>query len=427
MIAKMFREDSAKLPSDLDRAKQSGLPLTIDDLKKLEPSVPDSENAAVVYRDATHLYTKIFGPQGMYKPSEDPTESWRATMRRRNRLFRPVKILVKRASLFTKCSFGPIIENGYLSYSPNGRNFAEDRKLRDIGFGMIRAAMEEQRSGNLDGAFDDISCAFLLAKRAPPFAPVFIGSWGADIDMMAFQTLFRMVQLHWKDRAVLARIDHLVADIEFPNFYKSIETEFVLGLESVHRIKSLEEVGLDQNTPKAFSKTLDALYQAPGVKEAFEERYLHVYLEFFKKLPADSQDWVQIHYVLKKFRKELNDDLSVDNAIARQIAPAYPGVPLSNAAAEAAKRILVTTIAILQKHREGDPFPSVLPISGREAIDPLSGKALHYKREADGFTVYSVGVNMKDDGGKVVYGPTNLKPRPDDIVFRFRIPRLTVQ
>ena len=427
MIAKMFREDSAKLPNDLDRAKQSGLPLTIDDLKKLEPSVPDTENAAEVYRKATQLYTKIFGPKGMFQASEDPGETWRAAVRRRNRLFRPVKLLVKQASLFPKCSFGPIFENGYLSYSPNGKNFAEDRKLREIGFGMIRAAMEEQRSGNLDGAFDDISSALLLAKRAPPFAPVFIGSWGADIDMMAFQTLFRMVQVHWRDHAVLARIEHLLRDIEFPNFYKSIETEFVLGLESVHRIKSLEEVGLDQNTPKAFSKTLDALYQAPGVKEAFEERYLHVYLEFFKKLPADSQDWVQIHYVLKKFRKELNDDQSVDNAIARQIAPAYPGAPLSNAAAEAAKRILVTTIAILQKHHEEEPFPNVLPITGRDTIDPLSGKALHYRREADGFTLYSVGVNMIDDGGKTVYGATNLKPRPDDIVFRFRIPHITVQ
>jgi hypothetical protein len=427
MIAKMFREDSAKLPSDLDRAKQRGLPLTIDDIQKLEPTVPDAENAAPLYRRATRVYASIYGTGGMFQSSEKPNENWRTMIHRRYLKFRPVLALVKQAALLPQCNFGAGLDSGYLSYSPSGKQFIEARELREVGYGTIRAAIEEQRSGNINGAFEDINAALVLANRAPAYAPVFIGSWGADIDMMAFQTLFRIAQVHWQDPTVLRRIDHLTRRIELPNFYKSLETEFVLGLDSVHRIKSLEEVGLDQNTPKAFSKTLDALYQAPGVKEAFEERYLHVYLEFFKRLPADPQDWVKIHLVLKKFRKELNDDMSVDNAIARQIAPAYPGAPLSNGAVEAAKRILLTTVAILKVHRDQEPFPSTLPISGTDTIDPLSGKSLRYRKEFDGFTLYSVGVNMIDDGGKAVYGPTPLNPRPDDIVFRFRYPRVIIQ
>ena len=47
-------------------------------------------------------------------------------------------------------------------------------------------------------------------------------------------------------------------------------------------------------------------------------------------------------------------------------------------------------------------------------IDPFTGKPLVYRREGDGFIVYSLGSNQKDDGGRSTYMITQLVMDKDD-------------
>ena len=415
LIAKMFRDDSAKLQTDQGRVKQKGLPLTLEDLEERQPKIPDADNAAFLYRKAANLYSKLAPPETMVE-----RRGRLGDLRRRLATLNPVFALVKQATQLSGCNFGAPKETARLLIG--SKPDSEGTRLEEISFQMINAANQERRDGHFDAAIEDLRAATLLASRSSIYYSTHFGWWPAGLDQSAFGSLFRIAQVNWNRPDVLHEVEKFAKTIEPPDFYQKLESEFVLGLDTIHHIKSLEDIGLDRNTPKAFSKALDSLYQSPGVKEAFEERYLHVYLEFFKRLPADSHDWLAIHRVLKQFRKELDDDMSVDNAMARQMAPAVPSEPLTYAAVEASKRLLVTTIEILKHHRDHESFPKKLPGSGPNTIDPLSGKPLHYRQEADGFTVYSVGVNMKDDGGKFIFGQTNIKPRPDDIVFRFRFP-----
>jgi len=57
---------------------------------------------------------------------------------------------------------------------------------------------------------------------------------------------------------------------------------------------------------------------------------------------------------------------------------------------------------------------------GLNLIDPLSGKEFIYKRQGDGFFFYSIGQNLKDDGGreKPKRTPPPLDNYPDDIVWK---------
>ena len=55
--------------------------------------------------------------------------------------------------------------------------------------------------------------------------------------------------------------------------------------------------------------------------------------------------------------------------------------------------------------------------------DPFSGKDFSYKRRGDGFLLYSIGPNLKDDGGAEVerdrrFG-SRLEDEPGDIVWEF--------
>lgn len=67
---------------------------------------------------------------------------------------------------------------------------------------------------------------------------------------------------------------------------------------------------------------------------------------------------------------------------------------------------LVTTIALLRYYEETEQYPenlSQLTEAGYMEdipMDPYSDGPLVYRRTEDGFTLYSVGMNFKDDGGK---------------------------
>ncbi len=47
-------------------------------------------------------------------------------------------------------------------------------------------------------------------------------------------------------------------------------------------------------------------------------------------------------------------------------------------------------------------------------IDPFTGKPLVYRREGEGFIVYSLGSNQKDDGGRSTSMITQLVMDKDD-------------
>jgi len=47
-------------------------------------------------------------------------------------------------------------------------------------------------------------------------------------------------------------------------------------------------------------------------------------------------------------------------------------------------------------------------------IDPFTGKPLVYRREGEGFIVYSLGSNEKDDGGRSTYMISHMVTYKDD-------------
>jgi hypothetical protein len=47
-------------------------------------------------------------------------------------------------------------------------------------------------------------------------------------------------------------------------------------------------------------------------------------------------------------------------------------------------------------------------------LDPFTGESLIYRKEGDGFIVYSVGSNLKDDGGRETLRITSLVMEKDD-------------
>ena len=72
----------------------------------------------------------------------------------------------------------------------------------------------------------------------------------------------------------------------------------------------------------------------------------------------------------------------------------------------------------LHKSRTGqypDSLEALVPAILEEIpVDPFTGKPLVYRREGEGFIVYSLGSNQKDDGGRSTYMITQLVMDKDD-------------
>jgi len=98
---------------------------------------------------------------------------------------------------------------------------------------------------------------------------------------------------------------------------------------------------------------------------------------------------------------------------------AYETIFLKNAMLEATYLVSRTGLACkLYKNRNGaypENLEALVPgILSDVPIDPFTGKPLVYRREGEGFIVYSLGSNEKDDGGRSTWAITQMVMEKDD-------------
>lgn len=97
------------------------------------------------------------------------------------------------------------------------------------------------------------------------------------------------------------------------------------------------------------------------------------------------------------------------NAIAKTLMPALSGIFYKSSSCHAIQRIARTAIALRIYRRENGHYPETLnelvpKYLPNLPVDPFDGKPLRYKRLQHGFKIWSVGENMRDDGGVEVKG-----------------------
>jgi hypothetical protein len=93
-------------------------------------------------------------------------------------------------------------------------------------------------------------------------------------------------------------------------------------------------------------------------------------------------------------------------------------------------RLTRAGLALLQYRRTHDAFPETLEALGLgELLDPFTNQPLHYRPEGEGFVVYSVGEDGKDNDGTPrperveAAPPSRRKPLAYDQAWRFPAPK----
>ena len=103
--------------------------------------------------------------------------------------------------------------------------------------------------------------------------------------------------------------------------------------------------------------------------------------------------------------------------LSRRLIPAMNRVKQIHNEMLAELRIVRTGLALLQYKQTKDAFPASLEALGlRDVKDPFSDGPLLYRSERNGFVLYSIGIDKKDNGGS----PQQKEQKEDwDIVWQF--------
>ena len=127
------------------------------------------------------------------------------------------------------------------------------------------------------------------------------------------------------------------------------------------------------------------------------------------RLVKSGRTWAEVHPIVDKHYKELDERFAKDTfgrlKVSAIMIPNLSRALLTEVRAETLRRLTITAIAIKRYQLKHGAAPKELGSLAPEFLaavpmDPMSGKPLCYRLNADGtFVLYSTGEDGKDDGG----------------------------
>ncbi len=128
------------------------------------------------------------------------------------------------------------------------------------------------------------------------------------------------------------------------------------------------------------------------------------------------------YYEIKESHKDITEDIESipwSFRLSKLWFPNFSSAWLKEAILEAIMETEKIALACkIYKNQEGifpDTIAALIPdILEKEPVDPFTGDPFIYKLQEDGFIVYSVGSNEKDDEGRATYQITKLVAEKDD-------------
>ena len=139
-----------------------------------------------------------------------------------------------------------------------------------------------------------------------------------------------------------------------------------------------------------------------------------VYLESMRK----SAQWLERPYAPEgPNAQEEIWDLAKGYMLTNMLVPAVERMKVIHCEMIAEVHVTRAGLALLRHRQAHSVFPQTLDDLGlRKLTDPFTQEPLHYRVEGDGFVVYSMGEDLKDNGGSA----RQPKQRTDyDLVWRF--------
>jgi len=401
-----------------------GKPLELTQLAR--PSIPDEENAALVYQkafDAMRLSEQEKSLIGDIAAGKITLDDSAVAARASNILIRnrDALRLIHQASAMPRCDWRLEWSKGYYLTFPQ---FAKLRQCsRLLGF----ESMVLLHEGRVDEAVEACGANFRLANAADE--PILIGQL---VRYAIIGIAFRSFGLVLRDSQPSSRVCRfLAAEIAkidlIPSFIETMKGERAFGWSMFALLRRARD-------PARALKEMTSGKEVSGHRPASRVRPSYLFRwwlasegVFYLRMTEKAITKSKLPYRETAGLPLLEDEIAKARrrwwALFPMGAILAPVFERANAKRDdALARVGLAQVSLLLKaykaERGGCPesLGELGKFAGRELpIDPFSGKPFVYRREGKGFLLYSWGVNLKDDGGTP---PPKRRYEEGDIVIR---------
>lgn len=402
-----FRQTSPmrQLEQELQRLRQAGEPTTFAELL---PTVPPHQDGTPLYR---HAIKQLDAVMSQLKQQ--------TSLQAKLQVAQPALQTLRQALNFPHMRL-----TNWNVENPMDIVFPHFPKFREFARLLFAEGEWRKQKGDIDDAIESHMTALKLVRRISS-EPSFIGFLvQGDIYATTFSGL---KQVLYNADASLQTYQALMNELQA----WEIDRDFVRALQagrvlSIATCEWLQKKGSRRKLHDISTGPLEVNLAVwmEGRSNLIARNALRV-LKYFEALITVARkgapyDWKTIKQMKERWEREIDQPswrvklIRVElfwheNSIASYITP-HPLFSFQDAASSHAMQRLAQTAVALRLYRHGhgrypetlqELVPKYLP---RVPIDPFDGKPLRYKRLQRGFKVWSVGENMKDDGGVKVIG-----------------------
>lgn len=419
------------LEAEIERIRASGDPVTLDELWPPEIE-PESENAALLYEQASDLFDKggfelaaqSLGRDVSWADPSEWSEETVAAVRQMVEQCDEALDLVRRAAHMERCRFDP--KWGWPPTTPTYHLSMVRQAVRALCW----SAALKLRDGDADGALQEARAAFLTAHALD-----------GDRTTIAFMVKQAVMNMSLEVAETVLRegdpapesLQDFLDDVEQANDTLRSHLVDAYKGERVFALASLAPVaGLDEALPAASRQAAPSQSRSPlaWLGRAFVRSMVLGYLDTVPRIVEIGRaDWVEAQPLIDALEADAAEWEShpFRNRARVLVAMAVPGwVRTKQGETRTGARLAVAQVAFaleLYKAEHGeypDSLDALAPeLLGQVPLDPFTGGPLTYARDGEGFFVYSVGLNGVDDEGltETEEAGKKIHPGTDDIAW----------
>ncbi len=388
LIVSVLGPNADKLEQERETARKLGLPLTAADMVR---NTPASENAAPLYQAVFADVKAALNPLKAHKsdlPPHSPEAGELAKFVQRKHLIERIMAATARPH----CNFHKDYEQG------PALAFPELSSMKDVARVLQYTAERRFADGDYEGGAQVLQAMLRERDHYQEEQLVIHYLLAVSAEMMVHSAIHHSLQGGKVTPQGLAVLTKFYSSLgPQPDLKRAIKGEAVFGQLAIDSIKSTRDISQSTGDWNDGDSSSGFDIPIPGrVRDSWRASHLH-YMNALVTELAETNDWNSATAVLEKFDVQIAADNSFSNKINQILFPVFTGLGVAATRLQAMRNLSITEIKLLRMGRNA--LPTSLDSFGKEADDPF-GTRLVYKSLPNGFTLYSVGPNRRDDGGK---------------------------
>ncbi|WOO41715.1 hypothetical protein [Rubellicoccus peritrichatus] len=405
-----------ELEAAQQRLRSMGAPMTIEAI--LPPPIAEEDNAAILYREATQYEEKHRNALSkaediIWELQEGNDDEYieiyemdDASLEQIREIFKTPEV-IEYLSFFENTAKRPHSRRDYSSYD---KNKPAEFLMPTVGTHMDGIRFLDKRSslrfldGERKAAVADLETMGMIVQHASEDKLLISQLTAVASAGMLLRNIALADRHSLLSNSEIDSIKDYISNIQhYDDIIESYDTERLLLSEPIiELVKSGNTTHLQHVVPDKMlqlMRIVTPLIRWHLIRD--HAYYLNATTEIRKMY---QQPYHKVAHKISAFEKRLKIETKEEHFLFSSVLTVMEKIRQNALISDTTVQLTMIGLSLTQYHNDHGIYPEtldqLLPDYLRELpIDPFSGNRFIYRREGDGYLLYSIGLNMFDDGG----------------------------